>query len=200
MTMHGDVTELLEQWQRGDEAALGQVLPIVYEELRRVAHVHLHREPVGHVLQTTALVHEAYIRLVNLDRMTFESRTHFFAVAARFMRRILVDIARHDRSLKHGGEVRFVSLDSVVVGGFAPNMDLLVLNTALDELGALDPRLCRVVELRFFVGLTMAETAGALDISRATAERDWAIARAWLHQRLTNADGIRSEPSPSLTP
>jgi len=195
--MHGDVTELLEQWQRGDEAALDQVLPIVYEELRRVAHAHLHREPVGHVLQTTALVHEAYIRLVNLDRMTFESRTHFFAVAARFMRRILVDIARHDRSQKRGGEVRFVSLDSVVVGGFAPNMDLLVLNTALDELGALDPRLCRVVELRFFVGLTMAETASALDLSRATVERDWAIARAWLHQRLTDANSIRSEP---LTP
>lgn len=191
MASDENVTELLAQWRLGDEAALSQVLPIVYDELRRVAHAHLRRESAGHVLQTTALVHEAYVRLVSLDQMTFDSRTHFFAVAARFMRRILVDIARRQRSEKRGGGATLVGLDNAMAVGMPPDIDILALNEALDELAAMDPRSCRVVELRFFVGLTTEEAATALDVSRATVERDWTIAKAWLRQHLS-ADGGRS--------
>jgi RNA polymerase sigma factor (TIGR02999 family) len=191
MASDENVTELLAQWRLGDEAALNEVLPIIYDELRRVAHAHLRGEPAGHVLQTTALVHEAYLRLVSLDQMTFDSRIHFFAVASRFMRRILVDVARRQLSEKRGAGVTFVDLDEAMAVGMPTEVAILALNEALDELAAMDPRSCRVVELRFFVGLTTEETATALDVSRATVERDWTIAKAWLRQYLS-ADGGRS--------
>jgi RNA polymerase sigma factor (TIGR02999 family) len=184
--MTGDVTTLLHRWRDGDNAALDQLVPLVYDELRRVARARLRNEPVDHPLQTTALVHEAYIRLVSLDRMTLADRTHFFAMAARLMRQVLVDQARRIRADKRGGGLSIVALDAAVgVAGASPNVDLIALDRALDELEALDPRLCRVVELRFFSGLSIDEAAAALHISTATVERDWAFTKAWLHQRLS---------------
>ena len=182
----GDVTALIHQWRKGDQAAFNQLVPIVYDELRRVARARLRNEPVDQPLQTTALVHEAYLRLVVLDRMTLTDRPHFFAMAARLMRQVLIDQARRVRADKRGAGLSVVSLDAAaVVAGATQSLDLLALDEALDELETLDPRLCRVVELRFFSGLNIDETADALHVSTATVERDWAFSKAWLHQRLT---------------
>ena len=178
------VTNLLLDWRKGDAAALDRLLPLGYDELRRVARAHLRHEGPGHTLQATALVHEAYLRLVEVDRMTLESRSHFFGLAARLMRQILVDHARRKQSDKRGGAVTVVGFDEVTVAATSP-VDVLDLDRALEELTSLDARLCRVVELRYFGGLTLEETATALDVSRATVERDWALAKAWLHQRLS---------------
>ena len=180
-----DVTVLLGEWRRGDEAALERLIPIVYQELRRVASARLRGEGSGHTLQTTALVHEAYLRLVGLDRMTLQNRTHFFAMAARLMREILVDHARRKNAIKRGGGVTIVGLDDVAPGVENAFIDVLALDEALTALTSLDERLCRVVELRFFAGLSIAETADALDVSSATVERDWTVAKAWLLQRLS---------------
>ena len=182
----GDITTLLHRWREGDKLALDQLVPLVYDELRRVARARLRNEPVDHPLQTTALVHEAYLRLVALDRMTLRDRTHFFAMAARLMRQVLVDQARRIRADKRGGGLSIVGVDdAALVGGATPSLDLIALDEALDELEAVDARLCRVVELRFFSGLSIEETADALRVSTATVERDWAFTKAWLHQRLT---------------
>ena len=162
-------------------------MPIVYEELRRVARAHLRGEGADHTLETTALVHEAYLRLVGLDRMTLQNRTHFFAMAARLMREILVDHARRKNALKRGGGLTIVSLDDVAAGAEHAIVDVLALDEALTDLAALDQRLCRVVELRFFAGLSIAETTDALGVSTATVERDWTFAKAWLLQRLSSA-------------
>jgi RNA polymerase sigma factor (TIGR02999 family) len=180
-----EVTSLLLDWRGGDVAALERLIPLVYDELRRVARAHLRREPADRTLQTTALVHEAYLRLVNLKELTLHDRTHFFAVAARLMRQILVDHARRKRAGKRGGGVAAVSLADAPLGADRASVDLLALDEALDKLRVFDARQCEVVELRFFAGLTVEEVAEALAISRATAEREWAMAKAWLYDRLS---------------
>jgi RNA polymerase sigma factor (TIGR02999 family) len=178
------VTALLVDWCQGDKAALDDLVPVVYRELRRVARAALKGER-GHSLQTTALVRELYLRLVEVNRMTIESRGHFFALAGRLMRQILVDYTRRRLAARRGGGVTIVRLEDVSPPTNTSTVDVLALNEALQELSSFDPRLCRVVELRYFAGLTNSETAEALQVSRATVERDWAAAKAWLYQRLS---------------
>jgi RNA polymerase sigma-70 factor (ECF subfamily) len=184
----GSVTQLLAEWRGGDEGALTRLIPLVYAELRRVASARLRHEAPNHTLQTTALVHEAYVRLVGLERMALRDRVHFFAMAARLMREILVDHARRRDAQKRGGGITVLGLEDVAAGASAENaiVDVLALDEALTELHALDERLCRVVELRYFAGLNIAETADALDVSSATVERDWTVSKAWLLQRLSS--------------
>jgi RNA polymerase sigma factor (TIGR02999 family) len=181
------VTGLLLSWRQGDAEALDRLVPLVYDELRRVARRHLRREPPGHSLQATALVHEVFLRLVDADRMTPMSRTHFFAISARLMRQILVDHARRKRADKRGGGATVISLDEVgpAAAQTSSGVDVLALDEALDALSSFDARQCRVVEMRFFAGLNIPETADALGISTATVEREWAMAKAWLHHRLS---------------
>ena len=182
-----DVTGLLAEWRRGDQSALDRLIPVVYDELRRVAHAHLRREAPGHTLQTTALVHEVYLKLVQLDRLTLEDRTHFFAVAARLMRQILVDQARRRQAGKRGGDVTVLGMNAVTIAVSGNTVDVLAVNAALDELATFDPQQTRIVELRFFAGLTIAEAADALGVSHATIERDWVMAKSWLYARLKSA-------------
>jgi RNA polymerase sigma factor (TIGR02999 family) len=189
------VTNLLVEWRRGDRAALDRLIPIVYGELRRVASARLSNEG-SHTLQTTALVHEVYVRLVDLDRMTLQNRTHFFAMAARLMREILVDHARRRHALKRGGDVTVLGLDGVDAGVENHVVEVLALDEALTGLARLDERAGRVVELRFFAGLTIAETAEALGVSAPTVERDWTVAKAWLLQRLSPEARPNDEPLP----
>ena len=189
-----DVTELLLSWGQGDTAALDRLVPLLYDDLKRVARGHLRRERPGHTLQATALVHEVFLRLVDVDRMTLKSRTHFFALSARLMRQILVDHARRQRAGKRGGGATAISL-AEAAGAAAPTptstVDVLALDEALDALASFDVQQCRVVELRFFAGLSIPEAADALGVSTATVEREWAMAKAWLHQRLS------TPPAPS---
>ena len=181
-----DVTGLLQQWRAGNADALEQLLPLVYEELRRVARARLRQEQPGHTLQATALVHEAYLRLIGSRSLRPQNRAHLFAVAARLMREILVDHARRKAARKRGGSATMIALDESVAAPEVAMIDLLALDEALTELHALDPRLCRVVELKFFAGLNIDETAEALQVSAATVERDWTVSKAWLHQRLSS--------------
>ena len=182
-----DVTGLLLSWGQGDPAALDRLLPLLYDELRRLARGRLRREPPEHPLQATALVHEVFLRLVDLDRTTLQSRTHFFAISARLMRQILVDHARRALADKRGGGATVISLDAVTAAAAQTStVDVLALDEALELLSSFDPRQCQVVELRFFSGLTIPEVAEALGISTATVEREWAMAKAWLHQRLSS--------------
>ena len=187
-----NVTELLLSWGQGDTAALDRLVPLLYDDLRRVARGHLRRERPGHSLQATALVHEVFLRLVDVDRMTLKSRAHFFALSARLMRQILVDHARRQRASKRGGSATVISLNEAS-GAAAPtstsSVDVLALDEALDALSSLDARQCRVVELRFFAGLNIPEAADALGVSTATVEREWAMAKAWLHQQLSTPQG-----------
>jgi RNA polymerase sigma factor (TIGR02999 family) len=180
-----EVTELLRSWRQGDIAALDQLVPLVHAELRRVARSHIRREGAGHTLQATALVHEVYLRLVGSDRLTLNDRTHFFAVAARLMRQILVDHARRKLATKRGGAVTRIDLDDISPVSQTSIVDVIALDQALDALSARDARQCRVVELRFFAGLSIDETAEAIGVSAATVEREWTMARAWLHRRLS---------------
>ena len=161
-------------------------VPLVYDELHRVARRHLRGESPGHALHATALVHEVYLRLVDVDRMTFTSRAHFFGVAATMMRQIVVDYARRQRTDKRGGGVTAISLDEALPAAYTSSVDVLALDEALDALAAIDARQCRVVELRFFAGLTIDEAATALGISPATVEREWALAKAWLYRQLSS--------------
>jgi RNA polymerase sigma-70 factor (ECF subfamily) len=186
-----DVTGLLLSWREGDDAALERLIPLVYDELRRVARGHLRREAPGHSLQATALVHEVYLRLVDGDRVTVNSRTHFFAVAARLMRQILVDHARRKHADKRGGGVTIMRLDDVSPPVQTTGVDVLALDEALDALASFDVRQCRVVELRFFAGLTTDETADALHVSTATVEREWVMAKAWLHRQLSMREATK---------
>jgi RNA polymerase sigma factor (TIGR02999 family) len=188
-TASADVSQLLRAWSEGDKSALDRLTPIVYQELRRLARRYLRGERPGHSLQSTALVNEVYLRLVNYRRMRWQDRAHFFAVSAQLMRRILVEHARR-RNLKRGGNVPHVSLDqAAVVGGSGPK-DLVALDEAMNELARMDPRKVQVVELRYFGGLSVEETAEALGISAVTVMRDWTGARAWLHRELSS--GARS--------
>jgi RNA polymerase sigma factor (TIGR02999 family) len=180
-----DVTRLLLAWNGGDEAALAQLMPLVYAELRRLARRHLRGERGGHTLQTTALVNEAYLRLIDAGQVRWQNRAHFFAVSARLIRRILVDNARARDTRKRGGAARRVALDEALVVGCEPDDDLMALDEALRALTDLDARKGQVVELRFFGGLTVEESAEVLQVSPETVRRDWRLARAWLHRRLS---------------
>jgi RNA polymerase sigma factor (TIGR02999 family) len=182
----GDVTRILEQIRGGDASAPGQLLHEVYGELRRLAGGQLARERRGQTLQATALVHEAYLRLLGGASPQWNSRGHFFAAAAEAMRRILVETARRKQRQKHGGGQGRVDLDSECLVEPAPAVDILALDMALDKLAASDPQKAQVVKLRFFAGLTMPEVAEALGISLATAERHWAFARSWLYAELAD--------------
>ncbi|HVP46672.1 MAG TPA: sigma-70 family RNA polymerase sigma factor [Bryobacteraceae bacterium] len=186
-TDQGDVSALLRAWSDGDQSALEKLTPIVYDELHRLASRYMRRERSGHSLQTTALVNEAYMRLVNYKRMQWQNRAHFFAVSAQLMRRILVEHARR-HNLKRGGDVRHVSLDDAVVGS-SRTRDLVALDDALNALARLDARKAQVVEMRFFGGLSVEETAEVLKVSPVTAMRDWSTAKAWLYRELTDATG-----------
>jgi len=179
-----DVTQLLAAWSDGDEAALEQLVPIIQAELRRLATHYLKRERPGHILQTSALVNEAYVRLINWKAARFESRAHFFGVSAQLMRRILVDFAR-GRPRIQDDSVRHVSLEEALSVSKDTDADIVALDEALDELAERDPRKARIVELRFFGGLTVEETAQFLDISPATALREWNKAKAWLYRELS---------------
>jgi RNA polymerase sigma factor (TIGR02999 family) len=178
------VTGLLQAWGGGDATALDRLVPIVYEELRRQAQRYLRRETPGHTLQTTALVHEAYLRLVDQRQARWQNRAQFFGVAAQLMRRILVDHARQRQAAKRGGSAIQVPLDEGAVAGPESDVDLVALDDALTRLAALDPQQARVVELRYFTGLGIEEAAEALGISPATVKREWAMARAWLKREL----------------
>jgi RNA polymerase sigma factor (TIGR02999 family) len=180
-----DVTDLLLSWRQGDAQALDRLVPLVYDELRHVARRHLRRELPGHALQATALVHEVYLRLVDVDRLTLKNRTHFFSIAAKLMRQILVDHARRQHAEKRGGGATMVSLEDVSPAARPPSVDVLALDQALEALSAIDAQQGSVVELRFFAGLDIAEAAEALEISPATVEREWALAKAWLYRRLS---------------
>jgi RNA polymerase sigma factor (TIGR02999 family) len=179
-----EITELILEARRGSRGALDRLFPLVYDELRRLAHRALLRERASHTLSTTALVHEAYLRLVDQERASWNDRVHFLAIAATAMRRILVDYARRQKRLKRGGERRAVTLDDAMIIADQRADTLLALDEALSGLGALNERLSRVVECRFFAGLTTEETAAVLQVTTRTVERDWQKARAWLYTRL----------------
>lgn len=182
-----EVTHLLRQWRGGNREALDRLMPLVYEELRRQARDCMRAERTDHTLQTTALVHEAYVRLVDSD-VDWQDRVHFYAVAARSMRRILVDHARSHRAAKRGGGETPLPLESALVVSPAPSRSILDLDSALDQLAEQDERKARVVELHFFGGLSYEEIAGALEISPATVHRDMRMARAWLRRELSHGE------------
>ena len=178
------VTDLLLAWRGGDEAALHALLPLVHDELGRMARRHMAGERPGQTLQATALVNEVFLRLVDVRRVNWQNRAHFLAMVARLMRRVLVDAARARQADKRGGEMVRVTFDEGLVGGPDPAGDLLTLNDALETLAALDDRKSRVVELRFFGGLSLEETAEALGVSVKTVMRDWDFAKAWLQREM----------------
>ena len=193
MPTSNQVTQWLLQWSGGDQAALDQLMPAVYTELHRVAVSYLRRESAGHTLQPTALVHEAYLRLVDESRVDWHSRAHFFGAAARLMRQILVDHARRRNAAKRGGGAFKVTIDEARANYEPPGVDLLGLDRALTELAALDPQQSRVVEMRFFGGLSIEETADVLAISPTTVKRDWTTAKAFLRRKLKTAAEDLSE-------
>ena len=180
-----EVTQLLQGWRKGDNKALDALLPLVYKELHRLAHFQLRNERHDHTLQSAALVHEAYLRLIGMNPPQWESRTHFFAIAAQLMRQILVDYARQHKSAKRGGGVCALSLEGASGTSRRKEVDVLALDEALRELARIDQRQSRVVELRFFAGLSLEEISKALDIGSATVQRDWTAARAWLYREMS---------------
>ena len=182
-----EVTRLLIDWGGGDQAAFDRLVPLVYEELHRLARRHMGREHVGHTLQTTALVNEAYLRLVDQKRMRWQNRAHFFAIAAQMMRRILVDYARKRRYAKRGGELLRVSLAEAEGLSEERAADVAALDEALESLAEIDPQQGRVVELRFFGGLTIEETAEVLGLSHDMVKREWATAKAWLYREMSRS-------------
>ena len=179
-----DVTQLLCLWSGGDRAALESLMEAVYGELRRLAHSYLRRECPGNTLQSTALVHEAYLRLIDQKNVTWKNRAHFFGIAAHMMRRILVDHARSRQASKRGAGISLLTLDDAVAGSGPRDLDLIVLDQALENLARLDPQQSKIVELRFFAGLSIDDTAEVLKISPATVKREWAIAKAWLYREM----------------
>ena len=187
-----EITGLLLAWGKGDRAALDRVIPLVYQELRRLAHRQMRRERAGDTLQTTALVNEAYLRLVDYERMAPRDRAHFLAIAAQAMRRILIERARSRRSAKRGSGAQQVSLDEVADVSDERAADVLALDEALTQLAAIDPRKSQIVELKYFGGLTIEETAEVLGVSAPTVERDWHTAKIWLHREISKT-GMKDE-------
>jgi RNA polymerase sigma-70 factor, ECF subfamily len=183
-----NITQLLVAWSEGDQTALEQLIPLVYQELHQQAERYMQQERPGHPLQATALVHEAYLRLIDYREMHWQNRAHFFAVAAQLMRRILVEHARAQRAIKRGGEMRQVSLVEAEAATEKRIPDLMALDDALNDLAALDPRQSRVVELRFFGGLSLEEIAEVLKVSVGTVRRDWSMAQAWLYTQLNKEE------------
>ena len=180
-----DITQLLLDWSSGDREAFDRLAPLVYDELRNLAHRYMRRERPGHTLQTTALVNEAYLRLIDQKSVRWQNRAHFFAIAARMMRRILVDYARARRYDKRGGDARQVSFDEAAVFTRERAPDLVAIDDALTSLAAHDARKCEIVTLRFFAGLSIEEVAEVLAISRTTVQREWRSAKAWLYHALS---------------
>ena len=178
------VTQLLRSWSEGNQAALEKLTPLVYGELHRLAKGYMRGEREGHVLQTTALINEAFVRLIDWKSVSWQNRAHFFGISAGLMRRILVDFARSHRSSKRGGEASRVTLDEALIPG-GPSSDVVAVDEALKSLEALDARKGQIVELRFFGGLNMQETAEVLKISIRTVEREWSLAQAWLLRELS---------------
>ncbi|HEY6121100.1 MAG TPA: sigma-70 family RNA polymerase sigma factor [Pyrinomonadaceae bacterium] len=183
-----NVTQLLMDWSKGSKEALDRLVPIVYEELHRQASRYLRRERAGHSLQTTALIHEAYLRLVDQRSVHWQNRAHFFGIAAQLMRRILVDHARTRKRVKRGGSDIRVSLDEARTLASSMDLDIVALDEALDRLAQIDQQQSRIVELRFFSGLNVEETAEVLRISPATVKREWRIAKAWLHREISGVE------------
>jgi len=182
-----NLTGLLIEWRQGDKSALNKLTPLVYDELRRVAHRYIQRERNGHTLGTTALVNEAYLRLAGQKKVNWQNRAHFFAVTAQVMRHVLIDHARRRHYAKHGGDAQRVSLAEAEVMSAERARELMALDEALDELARLDLRKSQVVELRYFGGLGLEETAEVLEISAMTVRRDWRAAKAWLFRRMKNS-------------
>lgn len=185
----GALTQLLIAWSQGDANALEQLTPLVYAELRKLAHRYMNRERAGHTLQTTAVVHEAFLRLLGNPQENWQNRAHFYAIAAQMMRRILVDYARANSRAKRGGETTRVAIEDIdaPVADPALNPDVIALDEALEKLAEIDPRRSRVVELRFFGGLSVEETAHVLQVAPDTVVRDWRVAKAWLFRYLNHA-------------
>ncbi|HKY28001.1 MAG TPA: sigma-70 family RNA polymerase sigma factor [Pyrinomonadaceae bacterium] len=184
-----EISQLLDEWSHGNQSALDKLYPLVYDELRRMAHRYMSRERKGHTLQTTALINEAYLRLVEQKHVHWANRAHFFGISAQIMRRILIDHARRYEYSKRGGGTQRVSLDEVAIVAKNKGKELLALDEALTRLGEMDERRGQVVELRFFGGLSNDEIAAFLKISANTVTRDWNLARAWLYQELSLVDG-----------
>ncbi|MBZ5500409.1 MAG: sigma-70 family RNA polymerase sigma factor [Acidobacteriia bacterium] len=183
-----EVTQLLQAWSRGDETALDRLMPLVYDELRRLAHYYMTRENAGHILQTTALVNEAYLQLIDANTVNWQDRAHFFAISAKLMRRILVHFARSRNSQKRGGRLSHVSLDEAALLSSERDADLIELDEALTALAAIDPRKAKVVELRFFGGLSLEESGEVLGVSPDTVWRDWDLAKAWLYREMRRGE------------
>lgn len=181
-----EVTQLLEDWSNGNQTALDKLMPLVDRELHRLAHHYMRREYAGHTLQTTALVNEAYLKLIDQKHVHWKNRAHFFALSAQLMRRILVDHARSRQYAKRGGGAKRISFDEALVVSHERGADLIALDEALYKLAAIDPRKSKVVELRFFGGLSVEESAVALQISAVTVMREWSMAKAWLYNSLNN--------------
>ncbi len=181
-----EVSQLLIDWSNGNQAALDKLMPLVDRELHRLAHHYMRRENAGHTLQTTALVNEAYLKLIDQKHVHWKNRAHFFALSAQLMRRILVDHARGRQYAKRGGGAQRISFDEALVISPERGADLVALDEALNKLAAIDPRKSKVVELRFFGGLSVEETAEALTISTVTVMREWSMAKAWLYNSLNN--------------
>lgn len=191
------ITQMLVDWGNGDEAALEKLTPLVYDELHRLARRYMGRERPGHTLQTSALVNEAYLRLIDWKNIPWQNRAHFFGVSAQVMRRVLVDFARSRNYAKRGGAARNVALDEAMVVSREKSADLVALDDALDSLARLNERQSRVVELRFFGGLELEEVAEVLKVSLGTVRRDWSLARAWLHRELSKNQDVLSEKGTS---
>lgn len=185
MASTSSVTELLNDWQGGDRTALEKLTPLIYDELKRIAHRYMQRERDGHTLQTTALVNEAYLRLAGQQNTGWQNRAHFFAVSAQVMRHLLIDHARRRRYLKHGGELQQVLMEEAALMSEERADELVALDEALADLKQIDPRKHNVVELRYFGGLSLEETADVLGVSLMTVRRDWRAAKAWLFRRMT---------------
>ena len=182
-----NITKLLAEWREGNQSALDELYPLVYEELHKLARRYMSRERKGHTLQTTALINEAYVRLVDQRNVHWANRSHFFAISAQIMRRILIDHARRHAYAKRGGGAQQVSLEEVAIVAAEKSAEIIRLDEALKILAKMDPRRCHVVELRYFGGLSNEEIAGVLKVSENTVTRDWNLARAWLHQQLTGS-------------
>jgi RNA polymerase sigma factor (TIGR02999 family) len=187
-TSPNEITQLLVAWGNGDQAALDQLMPLVYSELHRLAHRHIKKERPGHTLQTSALLNEAFVRLVDQRDVTWRSRGHFFAIAAQMMRRILVDYARSRRYAKRGGDAHQVSFDENLMVSRQLSVDVIKLHDALNELVVIDERKAKIVELKFFGGLSIEETAEVIGVSPGTVMRDWTLAKAWLRLAMSRGD------------